>query len=85
MAAKRVLREWVLDALRANGGSAGPVDVCRHIWSHHEEDLRDSGDLFFTWQYDVRWAAQTLRDEGVLLKANGDRRKPWTVAQVDRR
>lgn len=80
MATKTVLREWVLEALRASGGSAGPVQVCRYIWSHHEDELRDSDDLFFTWQYDVRWAAQSLRDEGVLAKANGDRRKPWTIA-----
>ncbi|SDW39046.1 hypothetical protein SAMN05444006_10397 [Allgaiera indica] len=26
-----------------------------------------SGDLFYTWQYDMRWAAQNLRGAGKLV------------------
>lgn len=79
VATKHILRDWIFEALRAHGGAAGPVDVCKYIWSHFEEELRDSGDLFYTWQYDVRWEAQKLRDKGLLAKAHGDRRKPWRI------
>src|SRR5437870_8827553 len=61
---KTDLIEWLADALRAHGGSASIVDVCKHVWKEHEDDLRRSGDLFFTWQYDIRWAAYRLRREG---------------------
>jgi hypothetical protein len=66
---KRDLAAWIVEALQANGGSTGLVGVCRHVWEHHETDLRDSGDLFFTWQYDIRWAATDLRHGGVLKAA----------------
>lgn len=73
------LCELVVRALRANGGKARIVDICKYIWENHENDLHHSGDLFFTWQYDMRWAGQKLRDQGVLLPAansrNGGRRR----------
>lgn len=40
--------------------------VAEYIWANHELELRDSGDFFYTWQYDLRWVAKVLRDEGVL-------------------
>ena len=39
------------------------------IWKHHENDLQTAGSLFYTWQYDMRWAAQKLQKEGKLSKA----------------
>lgn len=71
MATKHDLQRWVVEALDHHGGRAHLVDVARHIWLHHEAELRESGDLFYTWQYDMRWAAQKLRDRGVLQKMYG--------------
>ncbi len=45
-----------------------------------EHELRSSGDLFFTWQYDIRWAAQYLRNIGYLHPVEGDRSAPWELA-----
>ena len=66
MATKDDLKSWVLDAIREAGGASSPIDVAKHIWKHHEQDLRASGDLFYKWQYDMRWAATSLRKEGKL-------------------
>jgi hypothetical protein len=41
-------------------------------------ELEQSGDLFYTWQYDICWAAQKLRDVGVLVKAD-NRNVPWQI------
>lgn len=79
MASKRNLQEWIVEALRANGGSASLLVVTKHVWQVHEADLRASGDLFYTWQYDLRWAGQLLRDAGVLAPADGRRGGPWTL------
>ena len=73
------LQEWVVTALRANGGSGRVVQVCKYIWEHHEGDLREAGDLFYTWQYDVRWAAEKLRKQGVLVPVHNKRGTPWTL------
>lgn len=81
MAAKDDLQDWVLQALGELGGSGSIVDVCKHIWEVHERELRNSGDLFYTWQYDVRWAAQRLRDDGRLQPAHGRRSGPWKLTR----
>jgi hypothetical protein len=78
---REVLCNWVIQALTEFGGSAHIVPICKHIWAHHEQELRKSGDLFFTWQYDVRWAGQQLRDNGTLESVHGKRGLPWTLAK----
>ena len=74
---KQILREWVIEALNRHGGRATLVEVCRHIWLHHEDELWDSGDLFYTWQYDVRWAASDLRGRGILRQHDESPRGVW--------
>jgi hypothetical protein len=81
MATKQDLMPWVLEALRELGGSGTVVQVCRVVWQRHEPDLRNSGDLFYTWQYDIRWAAQKLRDSGQLKRMTARRPgQPWELA-----
>jgi hypothetical protein len=65
MATKHDLQDWVRNALQATGGKASLVEVAKHIWQNHEADLKISGDLLFTWQYDMRWAANVLRHQGM--------------------
>ena len=79
MATKHDLQDWVLEAVKAEGGSASLVAVARQLWQRHEQDLRQSGDLFYTWQYDMRWAAQALRDTGRLAKMDGSRSGTWDL------
>jgi hypothetical protein len=69
MITKADLKDWTLEALSALGGSANIPDICKHIWDRHEKELQKAGPLFYTWQYDMRWAAQKLQDEGKLSKA----------------
>ena len=54
MATRQDLMDWVVDALRDSGGEASIVEIARYIWNHREDELRGSGNLFFTWQYDMR-------------------------------
>ena len=78
MATRADLPDWVLEALQELGGSAHAVDVARVVWCRHEIDLRASGDLFYTWQYDLRWAGTKLRKAG-LLRGN-ERGERWALA-----
>lgn len=77
VANKADLTDWVLEALQQLGGSAEVIDVSKRVWRNHEADLVASGDLFYTWQYDLRWAAQRLRDSGRLKPSVG--RRPHTT------
>jgi hypothetical protein len=79
MITRDVLQDWVVEALQSLGGKGSVLNVSKYIWREHEKDLRNSGDLFYTWQYDVRWAAQKLRNAG-KLKPAGNRNVPWELA-----
>lgn len=61
------------------GGKGSIVDICRHIWENHEAELKASGDLFYTWQYDMRWAGQRLSDDRKLDPPSG---RLWRLASA---
>ena len=82
MAERSDLQLWVLRALADLGGHGTIVQVARYIWDAHEDDLRDSDDLFFTWQYDLRWAAYRLRKSGHLVPVGGRRDQDWTLSEA---
>ena len=79
MAEKEDLQKWIVESLESRNGSASLVDVCRDVWQMHEPELRMSGDLFYTWQYEIRWAAQKLRDTGVLVPNGEAPRGIWKM------
>lgn len=80
MATRHDLADWVFAAVRDNDGRASIIDVAKHIWSHHETELRASGDLFYTWQYDMRWAAQHLRNAHKFKPVSGRQERVWEIA-----
>ena len=66
MASRDELESWLQSALRELGGKARVAEICRKVWEKHEGELRVSGDFFFTWQYDIRWAANRLRRKKIM-------------------
>jgi uncharacterized protein YutD len=65
----------MIEALKAQ-----VIEVCKYIWDNYEHELRGSGNVLYTWQYDVRWAAQQLREDGFLKRIDGSRAKFWEIA-----
>tara|TARA_Y100000589_G_C26777714_1_gene476447 strand:- start:249 stop:506 length:258 start_codon:yes stop_codon:yes gene_type:complete len=74
-----ILRPWVVEALTYYGGAATLIDISKHVWENHSEDLEKSGDLFYRWQYVLRWAGTTLRHEGTILPAEDSERGVWVL------
>ena len=79
MADKNDLRDWVIEALTANGKKGTIVDVCRFIWEKYENELKASGPFFYTWQYNVRGAATELRKTGKMKPANLSPQGVWEL------
>lgn len=73
------LPDAVVKALNELGGTGTVVDVARLIWRDHEAALKASGDIFYTWQYETRWAAQRLRDAGKLTYGRKNGRSVWQL------
>jgi hypothetical protein len=78
MAKTEDLQDWVIAALKERGGAASIIQVAKHIWQQHEAELRASGDLFYSWQYDMRWACTKLRDQGLMQPTS--KRGEWRLA-----
>lgn len=79
MATKDNLQQWILEGLDFMNGKANLLEICKYVWQHHEDDLKESGDLFYTWQYDIRWAATNLREKGKLKPAKESPRGNWEL------
>lgn len=61
------MRQWIVEALEALGGSAARLSVAKHVWAEHESELQHTGDLLFTWQLDLVRIAEQMCGEGRLL------------------
>jgi hypothetical protein len=79
LADKYDLRDWLIEALAASGKKGTIIDVCKFIWNKYENELKASGNLFYTWQYDVRWAATELRKTGKMKPANISPQGVWEL------
>jgi hypothetical protein len=73
------LEDAVIASLKMLGGTGTIPKVAEQIWIAREADLRASGELFFTWQYDIRWAAQRLQDAGKLEKVKRSGKSVWEL------
>lgn len=76
---KDMLPNLLYGVLKDMGGRASIIPVCKEFWAKYENDLRNSGDLFYTWQYDIRWAATTLRKAGRMVAANVSPSGVWEI------
>ena len=79
MTYREKMQLWVREALGALGSEGLIIEVAKHIWANHENDLRQNGDAFYSWQYDMRWAANELRRQsklGIRMKGN---RSVWIL------
>ena len=79
MASRNDMKIWVAAALVSMGGKGWPKDVAKYIWDNYEVQIKLSGSLLYTWQYDARWAATAMRKEGVLKAVHGKTNKPWEL------
>lgn len=61
------------------GGSATPLAASRMLFKRYEKRLRKSGDVFYTWQGDLKAVATRLRKMEVLKPAKAAPGK-WELA-----
>ena len=68
-----------MEALIELGGKGTLLDVAKIIWKNHKIDLENSGNLFYSWQYDYRWAATYLREKGVMKSVQESEKGIWEL------
>jgi hypothetical protein len=77
---REIMTDWVEEALRKLGGAASILDICKEVWTLHEADIRNAGDLLYEWQYEIRWAGDLLRRNGVIRPAEVSPRGVWELS-----
>jgi len=73
------LPEKLYSTLKSIGGKGTILEICKTFWINHEGELRESGDLFYTWQYDIRWAATELRKSKRMKAAEDSQKGIWEL------
>lgn len=74
------LEGWLESALKNLGRKGKIVEICKVVWTQHQADLESSGDLFYTWQYDIRWAAKRLRDKKIMKSVEASPKNLWELS-----
>jgi hypothetical protein len=46
MATKSDLKDWIVEVLKAHGGSAQIPKVAKHVWENHKTELKNQGISF---------------------------------------
>ena len=78
---RTVMKAWVVEALNELGGEGSILEICKIVWERHGKEIQESGDSFYTWQYEIRWAGDILRKESTLLPSGKTKRKKWILAK----
>lgn len=73
------LPDLLYKVIKSLGGGAPTINIFRRFWHTYESDLKKSGDLFYTWNYDIRWAATELRKQGRMLDASQSPKGVWEI------
>jgi len=79
MQGREILKDWVREALQDLGGKADILSICRSVWERHNQDIRETDDLFYQWQYEIRWAGNLLRQDGIIREAKSSPRGIWEL------
>lgn len=64
------LPDLLYKTIKLLGGKDIMINIFQKFWKLHAEELKQSGDLFYTWKYDIRWAATKLRNQKRMKSAS---------------
>lgn len=67
---RKDLPEILYQILKDLGGRATMMQVFRQFWKRYKAKLNEADDIFYTWNYDIRWAATQLRKENKMKPAS---------------
>lgn len=69
----------LIEVLKELGGKGTIIEICKKFWEINGKDLSEKNDLFYTWQYDIRWAATELRKSKIMKSKDISPRGIWEL------
>jgi hypothetical protein len=67
------IERLLVEAIKKLGPKATFVNINKYVWDNYENDLRNSGDLFYVWHHTMASARTKLNSSGRggFVKQNG--------------
>ena len=60
-------------------GNGYILDISKKFWIKYKDNITPNNNLFYTWQYDIRWAATELRKNNIMVRPDLEKGL-WTLA-----
>lgn len=76
---KTDLPDIVIEALKHYNKKSHHIDIAKYIHNNYEHILKMSGDIYYEWQYLIRWAATHLRKSGIMKNAQYSDKGFWEL------
>ena len=77
---KKDLQNIVKETLIILNGKSNITEISKYIWKKYNYKLLMSGDIFYTWQYDIRWSGIVLKKLGIMKKDS--KRGIWELSDT---
>ena len=77
---KEDLPDKLIEVLKALGGRGTILEICKKFWEINGKYLDERNDLFYTWQYDIRWAATELRKQKIMKSKDVSPKGIWELS-----
>jgi hypothetical protein len=78
---RKMMTEWVIEALQKLDGKGTISAISELVWEEHKADIRAGRELLHEWQYELRWAGDILRKNGMLKPASKTPRGVWSLSK----
>lgn len=80
MSNRNDVQDWVVAALMSHAGKASLIDVAEYVWINYRSEIERARNLLYTWQYEVRWAASSLRKRGIMKPNSASPKGVWELS-----
>ncbi|OEF96361.1 hypothetical protein [Desulfuribacillus alkaliarsenatis] len=70
----------LIEVLKNLGGRGTILEICKKFWELYGKELNENDNLFYTWQYDIRWAATELRKSKIMKPKEISSKGVWELS-----
>ena len=60
------LKSYIIEVLKSKNGTASIIFVTKDIWDNYQSMIQAELKMINTCQYDIIWATQSLKREGLV-------------------
>ncbi|MDD4815529.1 MAG: hypothetical protein PHQ62_00095 [Clostridia bacterium] len=67
---RKDLPDILYNIIHQLGGKPNMMEIFKKFWKEYGSNFTTDDDIFYTWNYDIRWAATQLRKQRKMKPAS---------------